>query len=274
MDVGFPSDRQGTASMQRRQFVLSLVGGLASATLLNVGCRGRQVAHVLKEDDQDMVGSHAAGAETWKPLVETAMAQLLARQVDDIRMTSAEDPRFRRLRQEADLLRRDREQELRGGRRLQASRSTTTSTRSSASRTHSRTVHRRYIEAGLEGCGLRVDDLFKPANQRAFRESMERINHPFDYLMYAKITSARRRTTRAARRTTSSSWRSSISTPATSTRRAPRSARGITRRASASSRTTGRAEFPGGRVTSSFCTLHFSILILHCGTSRRSGNAK
>lgn len=174
--------------MQRRQFVLSLVGGLASATLMNVGCRGRQVAHVLKEDDQDMVGSHAAGAETWKPLVETAMAQLLARQVDDIRMTSAEDPAS------ADFGKKricfvgieNKSSEEIGDFKEQIYDHIDTLISQSDS---FKAVHRRYIEAGLEGCNLRVDDLFKPANQRAFVGAMERINHPFDYLMYAKITS-------------------------------------------------------------------------------------
>ena len=43
------------------------------------GCRGRQHAHVLAKTDEDMIGSHEAGAETWKPLINEAVAKMLGR---------------------------------------------------------------------------------------------------------------------------------------------------------------------------------------------------
>lgn len=73
--------------MDRRSF-LQLVGisTLSSAGL--VGCRSKQVAHVLEHDDKDMVGSHTAGAETWKPLIDESVAKLLGRQTQIIQPVS------------------------------------------------------------------------------------------------------------------------------------------------------------------------------------------
>jgi hypothetical protein len=36
-------------------------------------------ARVLSEADKDMVGSHTAGAETWKPLIDESVCRLLAK---------------------------------------------------------------------------------------------------------------------------------------------------------------------------------------------------
>ena len=44
-----------------------------------MGCAGRQYGHLLSVDDKDLVGSHAAGAATWNPLVDQCVAQLLSR---------------------------------------------------------------------------------------------------------------------------------------------------------------------------------------------------
>src|SRR5690606_27531485 len=70
-------------AMQRRQFLSQLI--LFSPVAL--GCRGKQVAHVLRDQD-DMVGSHEAGAETWKPLVAEATCKLLVRQQEEIQQVS------------------------------------------------------------------------------------------------------------------------------------------------------------------------------------------
>ncbi len=63
--------------MDRRQF---LHVSLATLTpLAAVGCRSNQFARVKKPGEADMVGSHQAGAETFKPLVDEAVTCLLAR---------------------------------------------------------------------------------------------------------------------------------------------------------------------------------------------------
>ncbi len=52
---------------------------LLIATLAMTGCASHQYGHILASDDQDMVGSHAAGAATWNPLVDESVAKLLGR---------------------------------------------------------------------------------------------------------------------------------------------------------------------------------------------------
>lgn len=59
--------------------LLACCGFIATGLAISAGCAGRQYAHVLTSNDKDMVGSHAAGAATWNPLVESAVAQLLSR---------------------------------------------------------------------------------------------------------------------------------------------------------------------------------------------------
>src|SRR6056297_160437 len=43
------------------------------------GCASKQYGHLLAGDDKDMVGSHAAGAATWNPLVDESVAKMLGR---------------------------------------------------------------------------------------------------------------------------------------------------------------------------------------------------
>ncbi len=74
--------------MDRRQF---LTGSLALLSAASLGCRGSQHAHVLKSDDADMVGSHTAGAETWEPLIQQSVSQLLGRQHVVIQTAGGED---------------------------------------------------------------------------------------------------------------------------------------------------------------------------------------
>ena len=62
-------DEQTGIAMDRRIFLTVSMTGLAS---LISGCRGSQKAVVLSDVDADAVGSHEAGAETWKPLIDEA----------------------------------------------------------------------------------------------------------------------------------------------------------------------------------------------------------
>lgn len=174
--------------MNRRFFLSTAAGGLGLAVLLDSGCRGRQVAHVLKEDDQDMVGSHAAGAETWKPLVDTAVSQLLARQVSEIRTAAAvgDAPSEFDKKRICFVGVENKSNEEVGDFKEQIYDHIDTMISQSDSFDP---INRRYIEAGLRECGLRSDDLFIPKKQRAFTEAMERVNQPVDYLLFSKITS-------------------------------------------------------------------------------------
>ena len=173
--------------MLRRRFVSTLLCGFGSVALLGQGCRGKQVAHVLKEDDQDMVGSHAAGAETWKPLVDTAVSQLLARQVSEIHTAAAVagDEEFGKKRICFVGVENKSNEEI-GDFKEQIYQHIDTMISQSDS---FQPITRRYIKAGLDECGMRPDDLFIPKKQRAFTAAMEKANQPIDYLLYAEITS-------------------------------------------------------------------------------------
>jgi hypothetical protein len=177
----------GMVVMLRRQFVFAVLGGLASAGL-GSGCRsGKQTAHVLKPEDQDLVGSHAAGAETWKPLVDTAVCQLLERQAGDIRTASGTQSVSTEFEKKRICFAgvENRSAEEIGDFKEQIYDHIDTMISQSDS---FEPVHRRYIDAGMVKSGLRPDDIFVPSNQRKFTEAMERINQPFDYMLYAKIT--------------------------------------------------------------------------------------
>ena len=50
-------------------------------------------------------------------------------------------------------------------------------------------VNKRFVDAGLMQTRLRPDQLFLPANMRQFLTVMESQGQPFDYLLYATITS-------------------------------------------------------------------------------------
>src|SRR4051794_32196860 len=63
--------------MHRRHWMVVTVGSAGSYLL--AGCHGKQFAKVLHPGDKELVGSHQAGQETFKPLVDEAVGSLLAR---------------------------------------------------------------------------------------------------------------------------------------------------------------------------------------------------
>ena len=50
-------------------------------------------------------------------------------------------------------------------------------------------MNKRFVDAGLAATRLRPDALLIPQNMRAFAAAMEQQGQPFDYLLYATITS-------------------------------------------------------------------------------------
>ena len=74
-------------AMDRRKFLteLSWLAGSSLLSLAAVGCRGKTITlTLLSTNDRDVVGSHAAGAETWEPLIQESVAKLLGRQHAEI----------------------------------------------------------------------------------------------------------------------------------------------------------------------------------------------
>jgi hypothetical protein len=179
--------------MQRRLFLQRLAIGLAGSPLMATGCRNHQTAHVLTNDDKNMVGSHAAGAETWEPLINEATCKLLGRQQLTVNTVSHELPNGQ-VGVEAELGRKricfvgveNKSVEEIGDFKEQIYEQVDSIVNESET---FEVVNRRFIEAGLRECRLRPDDLFVPGNRRMFTASMEKMEQPFDYLLFAKITS-------------------------------------------------------------------------------------
>jgi hypothetical protein len=162
-----------------------MFSAVAAATGMQVGCRGRQHAHVLAQDDPDMVGSHTAGAETWEPLIDESVARLLGRQAAAIHPashTSLPAP----CKQICFVGVENKSAEEIGDFKEQIYQHIDTLINESHAFAP---INRRYVEAGLKQCGLPPDQLFVPGNQRMFAAAMEQMQQPFDYLLYATVTS-------------------------------------------------------------------------------------
>jgi hypothetical protein len=172
--------------MDRRQFLGGSATGLLTLGLLGqLGCRGRQTAQVLKPGEQDMVGSHAAGAETYKPLVDTAVANLLSRHQGGVQQARFAEQAPAPLRICFVGVENKSAEEI-GDFKEQLYQQI--DTRIVQSQVY-QPVSRRFVEAGLRETRLRPDSLFVPRNMRAFAEAMEQMGQPFDFLLYATVTS-------------------------------------------------------------------------------------
>ena len=171
--------------MDRRQFLGGMgVLALSGMTGYSVGCRGKQTAHVLNETDGDMVGSHTAGAETWEPLIQSSVGQLLGRQMHDVKTVSHDGQPIRKRICFVGLENKSAEEIGDFGEQIYEKIDTCINESEIFEVTN-----RRFVEAGLRQCRLRPDDLFIPNNQRAFAAAMEKQEQSFDYLLFAKITS-------------------------------------------------------------------------------------
>jgi hypothetical protein len=172
--------------MNRRGFLSFASTGLfASLTAIGSGCRSTQHAHVLDETDRDMVGSHTAGAETWEPLIEQSVGQLLGRQSTVMPVAANGEIPYACKRICFVGVENKSAEEL-GDFKEQIYQKIDTCINNSEAFD---CVHRKYVEVGLKDCGLRPDDLFIPAKRRQFIAAMEEADQPFDYLLYATVTS-------------------------------------------------------------------------------------
>jgi hypothetical protein len=170
--------------MNRRQFLgrtgAVVIGG---AGLVLASCRQYQHGHVMNDCQQDMSGSCAAGAETFKPLIDEAVGKLLARQTHVVQVGGVPVPGPKRVcfvgveNKSAEELGDFKDQicEIIDNRIVESKAFLPLS--------------RRFVEAGLRTAALRPDELFVPANYRRFQAVMEQMGQPFDYLLFATITS-------------------------------------------------------------------------------------
>jgi hypothetical protein len=166
--------------MDRRSFLTTAIVA-AGSTL--TGCRSKQFAKVRKPDEGDMVGSHAAGAETFKPLVEQATAQLLARHAQKVVPVGTLPPPPCRI---CFVCVENKSAEEIGDFKEQIYQAIDLHILNSQV---FQPINKRFVDAGLAQVRMRPDQLFVPENMRMFSAVMEQQGQPFDCLMYATITS-------------------------------------------------------------------------------------
>lgn len=172
--------------MNRRHFVAKLGSLGLVAVAAAAGCRGRQIAHVLPDDKGDMVGSHAAGAETYKPLIDESVARLLGRQHQQGAQAVAFDAGPPTPQRICFVGVENKSAEELGDFKDQIYQQIDTQIVQS---NMFRPISFRFVEAGLRETRLRPDQLFVPQNMALFTAAMERAGQPFDYLLYATLTS-------------------------------------------------------------------------------------
>ncbi len=171
---------------------LSLLGVFALS-----GCRGRQHAHVLAKNDEDMVGSHEAGAETWKPLIDEAVSKMLGRACMDVQTVSYTEPHGVHVRKVCFVGVENKSSEPIGDFRDQIYEHVDGLIGQSD---NFRMISRRYVEAAMAECRCRPDLLVLPAKQRELQAALERADQPFDFLLFAQITSGTTRSNKSYQR--------------------------------------------------------------------------
>ncbi len=170
--------------MQRRNFLFALSGYVASS--FAVGCRGYQYGHVIKKDAPNMVGSHDAGAEVFDPLVDEAVAKLLGRHS----MITPECP----IGADGNPMRKNicfigienKSAEELGDFKEQLYQQIDAKILESGC---FQSISRRMVDAALVETRLRPDSLMIPSNLHLFTAVLQREGAPFDYMLYAKMTS-------------------------------------------------------------------------------------
>jgi len=172
--------------MNRRHFLgKSLLGMMGAGVVSQAGCRGRQTAEIKYPGEADMVGSHTAGAATYKPLIDQAVGRLLALHSQGIQPASfnAGSPGPMRV---CFVGAENKSAEELGDFKAQIYELIDTKIVQSGLYT---TISRRYVDAGLSEIRLRPEQLFLPSYRRQFLAVMERMEQPFDFILMATITS-------------------------------------------------------------------------------------
>jgi Peptidoglycan-synthase activator LpoB len=161
-----------------RQFAL-----LVGASMCFAGCQNHRYAHVLDESQRDMVGSHQAGAETFDVLVGESVAKLLDRQIaaNDYPLTG--QPGQKRI---CFAGIENRSSEDIGDFKDQLFEQIDSAVSSSGV---FQTISPRFVESGLRQLRIYPADLMVPSHRAAFLSVMEQQDQPFDYLLFARLTS-------------------------------------------------------------------------------------
>ncbi len=181
-----PTAHEGPHSMQNRSLaVLGSTGLMMLCAVIASGCRGHQYAQVLDADQRDMVGSHEAGAETFKPLIDESVARLLVRHQTGMHAVSYQ-PGVRQPMQVCFVGVENRSAEEIGDFKDQIYQQIDTQLVNSE---QFHPVSRRFVEAAMRQMRARPDELLLPQYRRQFAALLQREGQPVDFLLFATITS-------------------------------------------------------------------------------------
>jgi hypothetical protein len=169
--------------MNKLIFRLSAV--VASMILLG-GCRGYQYGHLVKENQADMVGSHAAGAEVYNPLIEESVGRLLGACEASSAAASYDLDGLPMPRRVCFIGVENKSSEELGDFKDQIYELIDTQINRSQS---FEAISRRMVDAALYETRLRPDSLLVPNSMRQFTAVLQRDGQPVDYLLYATLTS-------------------------------------------------------------------------------------
>jgi hypothetical protein len=176
--------------------VLASAGLIALLAFSASGCKGHQYAHVLDPQQKDMVGSHEAGAETYKPLIDEAVARLLVRHETGMQSVSY-SPGLAQPMRICFVGVENKSVEAIGDFKDQIYQHIDTQLVNSE-RFHP--VSRRFVEAAMRETRARPDELMLPQYRRAFAAVLERDGQPVDFLLFATITSGTTRNNQSYQR--------------------------------------------------------------------------
>lgn len=138
-----------------------------------------QTGTVLRPGSKQLTGSHKAGQEVYKPLVEESVSRLLGAEST----TMATGPAPKKI---CFVGVENYTSEEMGDYKEQLYEMIDTAISSSGQFV---SISRRYVDPAIRAERFRMDDLFIPENQRKLQAALERDGQPFEYLLFAKLTS-------------------------------------------------------------------------------------
>jgi len=185
------------ARLGRRAFLRYGFVPLAFPVLAASGCRSMQFARVMMPGEDAMIGSHQAGQETFTPLVNDAVAKLLARHVDaavqQVSYTEGAESLPSPTRRICFVGVENKSAEDIGDFKDELYQVIDTRLLQTPI---FQPLNRRVVDAGLLETRLRPDQLCIPEHMRQFAAHLEREGEPIDYLLYATLTSGTTRENR------------------------------------------------------------------------------
>ncbi len=159
---------------------------LGLAAIAVGGCRGYQYGHLVKNEAPDMVGSHSAGGEVYKPLIEESVAKLLGG-CPVAPAGAAFGPDGMPLPQRVCFVGvENKSAEELGDFKEQIYQLIDTEVNRAAT---FECISRRMVDSALHETRLRPDSLLVPSNMQLFTAVLQREGQPVDYLLYATLTS-------------------------------------------------------------------------------------